>query len=150
DATGKALADAVANGAANAKKIAAGALTARRDEFFVPLENNLFRAAPAAGLFGGRQAYVNGVPTPAGVGTDLRTEVAVVDIGPEVQLIANPGESFPALMLGSPWGIETAGCPDRPNPPVPTWHARATYRFQVGLADDLIGYISPASSFSDQ
>src|SRR5204863_1067440 len=58
EATGTALADAVANGAANAKKIAAGALTARRDEFFVPLENNLFRAASAAGLFGGRQAYV--------------------------------------------------------------------------------------------
>ena len=150
DATGAALADAVASGAAAAKPVAAGAVSARRDEFFVPLENNLFRAASAAGLFGERQAYVNGVPTPAGIGTDLRTEVAVVDLGPDIQLIANPGESFPALMLGSPWGIETAGCPDRPNPPVPTWHARATYRFQVGLADDLIGYLIPAWGFSDQ
>ena len=29
-------------------------------------------------------------------------------------------------MLGSPWGIEDASCPNRDNPPVPTWHASAT------------------------
>jgi hypothetical protein len=53
-------------------------------------------------------------------------------------------------MLGSPWGIEDAECPNRPNPSVPTWHARAPYRFQVGLADDLIGYMIPAwAAFSD-
>jgi hypothetical protein len=33
---------------------------------------------------------------------------------------------------------------------VPTWHARAPYRFQVGLANDLIGYMIPAwAAFSD-
>jgi hypothetical protein len=50
--------------------------------------------------------------------------------------------------VGSHWGIEDAGCPERANPPVPTWHARARYRFQVGLADDLIGYLLPAWAFS--
>jgi len=50
-------------------------------------------------------------------------------------------------MLGSPWGIEDASCPSRPNPPVPTWHAHAKYRFQVGLGDDMIGYEKPAWSF---
>ena len=150
NATGAALADAVASAVAGTgmTELRPGAVDARRDEFFVPLENNLFKAASAAGLFGERQAYTAGVPTPAGVGTDLRTEVAVVDVGPDLQLLANPGEAFPALMLGSPWGVEDAGCPDRPNPPVPTWHGGAAFRFQVGLADDLIGYLIPAWGFS--
>ena len=50
-------------------------------------------------------------------------------------------------MLGGPWGIEDASCPNRENPPVPSWHARGKYRFQVGLGDDLIGYEKPAWSF---
>ena len=70
-----------------------------------------------------------------------------MDVGPDLQFIANPGEAFPALMLGGPWGIEDASCPNRENPPVPTWHASAKYRFQVGLGDDLIGYEKPPWSF---
>jgi hypothetical protein len=31
---------------------------------------------------------------------------------------------------------------------VPTWHARALFRFQVGLADDLMGYLIPAWGFA--
>ena len=31
---------------------------------------------------------------------------------------------------------------------MPTWHARAPFRFQVGLADDLIGYMIPAWGFA--
>ena len=46
----------------------------------------------------------------------------VVDVGPDLQLLANPGEAFPALMVGSHWGIEDASCPDRPNPPVVIKH----------------------------
>src|SRR5207249_11831073 len=57
----------------------------------------------------------------AGRGTTT-AEVAVMDVGPDLQFIANPGEAFPALMLGGPWGIEDASCPNRENPPVPTWH----------------------------
>jgi hypothetical protein len=33
---------------------------------------------------------------------------------------------------------------------VPAWHARATYRFNVGLADDMLGYLIPAWGFSTQ
>jgi hypothetical protein len=148
-ATGRALADAVAAKVQSATPLTAGKVDIRRDEFFVPLENNLFRAAAAAGLFGDRQTYLAGVPVgPAG--PDVRTEVGVVDVGPDLQLLANPGEAFPALMVGSHWGIGDASCPDRPNPPVPTWHARAAFRFQVGLADDLLGYLIPAWGFSTQ
>jgi hypothetical protein len=115
--------------------------------FFAPLENNLFKAAAAAGLFGKRQLYTDGVPT-GRTGHDLKTSVATVNVGPDLQFLANPGEAFPALMLGSPWGVDEVGCPERPNPPVPTWHAYAANRFQIGLADDMIGYEEPAWSFS--
>src|SRR3954451_23083377 len=57
-----------------------------------------------------------------------------------------PGEAFPALMLGSPFGVEDESC-DRPNPAVPVWHGRASFRFPVGLADDMIGYLIPAWGF---
>jgi hypothetical protein len=146
-ATGAALAGVTAAGVRRLSPIRPGAVRLRRTEFDVPLENNIFKAAAAAGLFGQRQTYTGGVAV-GQLGTDLRTSVSVVDLGPDLQLLANPGESFPALMVGSHWGIEDAGCPDRANPPVPTWHARATYRFQVGLADDLIGYLIPAWGFS--
>jgi hypothetical protein len=50
-------------------------------------------------------------------------------------------------MLGSPFGVEDESC-NRPNPAVPTRHSHAAYRFQVGLADDLIGYLIPAWGFA--
>ena len=144
--TGARIADHVADSLAGADPVAPGAVDGSRSEFCGPLENNLFKAAFEAGLFGERQGYTNCVPT-GRVGTEVHTSVAVLDVGPDVQFLGNPGESFPALMVGGPWGIEDASCPNRENPPVPTWHARARFRFQAGLADDLIGYEKPAWSF---
>src|SRR5581483_1954058 len=149
-ATGAAIADAVTHHLRDLEPVRAGAVTIERDEFFVPLENNLFRVAGAAGLFGDRMGYVEGVPVGPGLGNEFRTEVGVISVGPDVQLLANPGESFPALVFGSPWGIEDAGCPDRPNPPAPAWHATARWRFEAGLANDMIGYLLPAWGFSSE
>lgn len=148
-ATGEALANAVAGHLTSARPLRPGRVDIRRDEFYVPLENNLFKAAAVAGLFGDRQTFLAGVPV-GPLGPDVRSEVGVVDVGPDLQMLANPGEAFPALMVGSHWGVEDASCPDRPNPPVPTWHAEATYRFRVGLADDMLGYLIPAWGFSTQ
>jgi hypothetical protein len=148
-ATGEAFANAVAAQAGSAQRLRFGGLTFDRRQFDVPLENNGFRALAAAGVFDNRPSYTNGVYA-GRTGRDLRTEVSVFGVGPDLQLIANPGEAFPALMLGSPWGFEDAECPNRPNPAVPTWHARAAHRFQVGLANDLIGYLIPAwAAFTD-
>ncbi len=146
-ATGEALARAVAVDVTAARKLDPGPVSSRRDVFFAPLENNLFKAAAAAGLFAKRQLYTHGVAT-GRTGRDLKTSVATVNVGPDLQFLANPGEAFPALMLGSPWGINDAGCPERPDPPVPTWRAYASNRFQIGLADDMIGYQEPAWAFS--
>jgi hypothetical protein len=142
-ATGEAFAGAVAAQTPRAERLRFGPLLSERHEFDVPLENNGFRALAEAGVFDNRPTYTSG-QFAGRAGQDLRTEVGVLDVGPDLQLIANPGESFPALMLGSPWGIEDAECPNRPNPSVPTWQAHATYRFQMGLANDLIGYLIPA------
>jgi hypothetical protein len=146
EATGTSIADHVAAELANAQPVPLGAVGGSRTEFCVPLENNLFRAAFEAGLFGERQGYTDCQPT-GRAGNEVHTSVAVLDVGADLQFIVNPGEAFPGLMLGSPWGIEDASCPSQANPPVPTWHASAKYRFQVGLGDDLIGYEKPAWSF---
>jgi len=151
EATGNQIADEVAARLGNATPVRIGSVGGRRTEFCVPLENNFFRAFAQAGIFGERQTYTS-TPTggcePAGTaGQEVKTSVAVIDVGPDLQFIANPGEAFPALMLGGPWGIEDASCPNRENPPVPTWHAGAKHRFQVGLGDDLLGYEKPPWSF---
>ncbi|HEU4978440.1 MAG TPA: hypothetical protein VFT42_06060 [Solirubrobacteraceae bacterium] len=151
-ATGQAFADAVSAEAQQAVPLRTGAVTLRRVQFCVPLQNDGFLALDLAGVFGMRQAYAcapDGTPLAAlPSGNEFRTYVSVAAVGPDLQLIANPGEAFPALMMGSPFGKETESC-DRPDPPVPTWHARAPYRFQVGLADDMIGYMLPGWAFAD-
>jgi len=144
--TGNTIADDVAAALASATPVPVGPVGGERTEFCAPLENNLFRAAFEAGIFGERQGYTNCQPT-GRAGNEVHTSVAVLDVGSDLQFVVNPGEAFPGLMLGSPWGIEDASCPSLDNPPVPTWHAGAKYRFQIGLGDDLIGYEKPAWSF---
>jgi hypothetical protein len=145
-ATGEALADAVASEAPKADQVPFGALRFDRRELQVPIENNAFKAAFFAGLFGERPTYTAGQKTDK-AGTDARTFVSVLDIGPALQVVANPGEAFPALTIGGPHGIDEVTCPNRPNPAIPIWHAKGAFRFQAGLADDLIGYEIPPWAF---
>jgi hypothetical protein len=157
-ATGERFAALAGDAAAGATELSPGRVHLARRQICVPLENNGFLALAAIGEFGRRQGWVcnpsgrpiapipNGMGTPT-LSTQFRTFVSYADIGPDLQLIENPGEAFPALMLGSPFGVEDESC-NRPNPAVPTWHARGVYRFQVGLADDLIGYLIPAWGFA--
>jgi len=141
--TGVGLGNAVLGALPQAQDLAFGPIVADQIEFCVPLENNLFLAAGEAGLFGDRQLYTNCMPT-GRTGNEVLTGATVIDVGPDLQFVGHPSESFPALAVGSPWGIEEASCPDRPNPEVPAWHARARHRMEVGLANDLIGYLIPA------
>jgi hypothetical protein len=151
-ATGEALADAVRDQLPDAQRLDAGPLRFASQDLCVPIENNLFKAAAAAGLFGQRSTYVDAGGTCVAAATvpdSLMTSTATLDVGPDLQLLMNPGEAFPALVLGSPWGAEDVPpeCADRANPPVPTWPSHAAYRFQVGLADDMIGYEIPPWAF---
>jgi hypothetical protein len=145
-ATGEALADAVAAEAPKADRIPFGPLRFDRRELQVPVENNAFKAAFFAGLFGERPTYTGGQKS-GKAGTDVRTFVSVLDVGPALQVVSNPGEAFPALINGGPHGIDEVTCPNRPNPPVPIWRAHGAFRFQAGLVDDLIGYEIPAWAY---
>ena len=148
--TGEVFAAIVDQAASTAVPLSPGRVALHRVDYCVPLENNGFLGLYAAGDFGQRSAYVcdqSGKPvTPSPMGRDLRTYSSYADIGPDLQLLGAPGEDFPALMFGSPFGVEEESC-DRPNPAVPAWHARAAFRFPVGLADDMIGYLIPAWAF---
>ena len=148
--TGQVFADVVDKAARSAVQLSPGRVALHRTDYCVPLENNGFLGLYAAGDFGQRSSYVcdqNGKPvTPSPMGRDLRTYSSYAQIGPDLQLLGAPGEDFPALMFGSPFGQDEESC-DRPNPAVPAWHARSAFRFPVGLADDMIGYLIPAWGF---
>jgi hypothetical protein len=157
-ATGDQFAQLASDAAGSAVQLTPGPVTLTREQFCIPLQNNGFVLLAAAGEFGRRQAWActsDGTPVepiPNGsivptTGADFRTFVSVARIGPDMETLDNPGEAFPALMLGSPFSQSTESCP-RPNPAVPTWHANALFRFQVGLADDMIGYLIPAWGFA--
>jgi hypothetical protein len=159
-ATGQRFARIAQGAAAAATRLSPGPVTLTREQICVPLENNGFIALAAAGEFGRRPAYVctgydsgtpiapipNGSALPT-AGLDFRTFVSFADIGPDLQMIDNPGEAFPALMMGSPFGQSDESCP-RPDPAVPIWHSNALFHFQVGLADDMLGYLIPAWAFA--
>ncbi|MCA1831275.1 MAG: hypothetical protein ABR548_14610 [Actinomycetota bacterium] len=146
EAIGTELAKVVNENVGAALPLVGGDVDVARESFTVPLENQLFMAAFAAHLFPHK---LFGASTTPYTYPQMQTEVGIVNIGP-LQFLANPGEAFPALTKGSHWGIDE-GCSGRPNPPVPSWSSSADYRWDVGLADDMIGYESPAWSWdSDQ
>ncbi len=148
--TGEVFADLTEQAAKSAVALTPGAVSLHRSDYCVPLENNGFAALVSLGVFGQRQAYVcdaNEQPVSSSPnGHELRTYSSYADIGPDLQLMAAPGEAFPALMFGSPFGVEDESC-NRPNPAVPGWHAKSAFRFPVGLADDMLGYLIPAWGF---
>ncbi|TMK50187.1 MAG: hypothetical protein E6G59_10275 [Actinobacteria bacterium] len=147
--TGAALASSVVSALSSAETIAPHTLTAKIDRFVVPLQNQLFIAAFATGLFAHRTAATTSVcldashlPRPC-----FLTEVGMVDFGPQLQMLVNPGEAYPALIQGSPFGVEQMSCPGRAQPPVPAWHASAAHKLEMGLGDDMIGYEIPGPAW---
>jgi len=128
--------------------IEAGVITFARDKFDVPLHNQLFAAAFAGGLFADRHMAADGAAQGI-AGPAVATEVGLLNLGPDLQVLANPGEAYPSLVEGNPWGLEDAACPMRPEPlvgsaaAVPAWHATAAHHLEMGLADDMVGYEIP-------
>ena len=139
-ATGSDLAQDVLNALPSGQVVPPHALTFKRDIFDVPLQNQLFVAAFGGGLFAHRHADPTGS---CGADVCFSSEVGLIDFGPQLEVMVNPGEAYPAEVQGHPFGIDQISCPARPNPPVPTWHLAATHRFQMGLGDDMIGYEIP-------
>ncbi|MBV8194385.1 MAG: hypothetical protein JOY80_02535, partial [Candidatus Dormibacteraeota bacterium] len=115
-------------------------------QFTVPLQNQLFIAAFAGGIFAHRS------PTSATPCLDsnnvartcFQTEVGLIDLGPQLQMLVDPGEAYPSLIEGHPFGVEQISCPERAEPPTASWHATAAHKIEVGLGDDMLGYLIPA------
>jgi hypothetical protein len=126
--------------------VAPHALGAATSGFVVPLQNQLFIAAFAAGLFAHHTAATvqpcvdaEGAPR-----TCFATEVGLADFGPRLQMLVNPGEAYPALIDGHPFGREQISCPERAEPPTASWYATGAHHLEMGLGDDMLGYEIPA------
>jgi hypothetical protein len=160
---GKSVADTAAAALEGGRTVVPKTLKSQQTSLCVELENNLFKAAFAAGLFPDRGGYADAAcSTPeAKAPVFLKTNVGVVTLGP-IQLAYSPGEVFPFT--------ETRGFIDEKQMPFPTncfepehenyfcgtplpmtpWiSAEMTqpYRFLVGLGEDMIGYMFPPGNF---
>jgi hypothetical protein len=144
--TGNGLAIDVLGALASTEDIAPHAVTAGSAALTIPLQNQLFIAAFGAGIFAHRTAatVVPCVDAQGAPRTCFQTEVALLDLGPQLQMLTNPGEAYPALIQGHPFGKEQVSCPERAEPPTPVWHAGAAHKLQMGLGDDMLGYEIPA------
>jgi hypothetical protein len=162
-AYGRSMADAAASGlATGAKTVTPRELQSQSSAVCVRLQNNLFVAAAAAGLFPDRPLYADpactvGAQTSAGAGAIspppapasspgpqaaspgaapeyLKTAVGVVTLGP-VQLAYSPGEVFPFTELRGPI--------DASQMPFPTdCYNPATDDFQCGSPLPMTQWIS--------
>jgi hypothetical protein len=137
-------------------------LSARRDEVYLPVDNNGFQAMFMMGTIGSRNVYhydpsqpINDSNTP-----DVQSEVGLVDFG-SLKVLCLPGEWFPELFIGGYDGSDTPPNfplvdPANPNPPDLTRAPPGPYLEEVlagspgwvlGLANDQIGYVMPPEFF---
>jgi hypothetical protein len=119
-AYGQSVADAAASALEGGRTVAPTSLQSQQESLCVPLENNFFVAAYAAGLFPDRPRYSDAgctVPTstPSGAPSSppapggaaeaqanwLKTNVGVLTLGP-IQLAYSPGEVFPFTEVRGP------------------------------------------------
>ena len=101
-ATGERFASIASGAASDATRLSPGTVKLTRRQICIPLENDGFLALAAGGEFGKRQAWAcdpsgnpvapipNGFVAPT-TGVQFRSFVGYADIGPDLQLIDNPG-----------------------------------------------------------
>jgi hypothetical protein len=161
-AYGQSVADTASAALEGGRTVIPATLQAQQSPLCLELENNLFKAAFAAGLFPDRPAYAD---SSCSVGANspnyLKTGVGVLTLGP-IQLAYSPGEVFPFTEVRGP--IDEAQMPfptncyepisenffcGSPLPMTPWISAEMTqpYRFLVGLGEDMIGYMFPPGNF---
>jgi len=141
----------------------------RSKVIFVPLVNDHFRAAGAAGVFAGRKPlYTQGRLDLAtaerdfpdfgrrrvSTGHDVETEVDYLALKSGASIVAEvvtvPGEIYPELVNGGITRYPGADFPDAPFEPALREHLKSGYQFILGLANDELGYIIPRAEWDDQ
>lgn len=145
------------------------AIRIRQGKLFVPLQNDHFRIAEAAGVFAGRRPlYTNGsvdtstvekeIPGAGRVqfptGRDVETEVDYIQLRSGERIAAEmatvPGEIYPELTNGGMTRYPGADFPDAPFEPTLRAHLKAKYQFIFGLANDELGYLIPKSEWDER
>jgi hypothetical protein len=136
---------------------------------FVPLENERFRTAIAAGVFGTRRPlYTDGkadravegrnIP-PLGVvsyplGRDVETEVDYVGLLNGDHLIAEvatiPAEIYPELVNGGITRYPGADYPEAAPEPAVREYFHTRYQFIFGVTNDELGYLIPKAEWDAQ
>ncbi len=123
--------------------------------FFVPLDNALFGIGSQIGVIAGKTAYLDGQVVPrdatgaeiGGPGNEFQSEVYWLRIG-DGGFASAPGELFPYTYVRSFAGPDDEATPDPSWSPPPWIMARMNtrWRFVIGLADDMIGYMFPRTN----
>lgn len=150
---GKQLAKVADQALVNATTVNLTPLQFKRQEFYIPLANPLYKAGRTMGVLD-RDAYRwNGDPLKVGdklpprISTGeiaMQTEVSLLTFG-EVQIACIPGEIYPETVLGGTPDPADPGA-DFPSAPIePTIFSSmsAKHKMLFGLANDEIGYFVP-------
>lgn len=137
-------------------------LAARRDELYLPVENNGFQAMFLMGVLAHRQIYhydesqpVSGENVP-----EVRTQVSVVEVG-DLRLLFLPGEPLPELSIGGydgsatppdtsivdPYNVNPPDLAAAPPPPYLKEVLGGRFPWVIGLGNDQIGYVIPEAHF---
>jgi len=143
------------------------AVVFRSATFFLPLGNDRFRIAEAAGVLAGRkQLYSAGRLDPSTeertleqgqihfpIGRDLQSEVDYMQLKAGDRVLAEfvtvPGEIYPELVNGGITRYPGADFPDAPLE-TPLRHLlKSKYQFILGLGNDELGYMIPKCEWDE-
>ena len=154
---------------ASGEPAAVDSLVIRKAAVFVPLENDRFRVANAAGIFKGRKLlFTNGKLDTSvsekefpgsgtlkySTGQEMQTEVDYVQLLAQGRVVAEiatvPGEIYPELTNGGITRYAGADFPDAPFEPTLRERMKSRYPFVFGLGNDEIGYILPKAEWDNK
>lgn len=126
---------------AEAERPLAPRMRAARETFVVPLDNTVFLFYKFLGVLNQRA-----VPADSATGRGVETELNVLLLD-DLALALIPGEIFPELVVGGPYGdANPAGVNPRALRDIAREHGVEDLLI-VGLANDELGYIVPPSDF---
>ena len=143
---GTRVADLVGEAVKKARPASIDRIEFRESLIRIPLANDGFRTAVAAGLFKGRKTLNDDGTMTAPVGYVRLARGAT----PLVEAVLVPGEMYPELSVGGIQRYPGADFPDAPLEPPLKKMLRAPFRMLFGLAGDEIGYIIPKAEWDDR
>lgn len=165
---GTVLADLAERALTQAEPVSPDSLIFHSAVFTIPLENERFRAAHTAGIFGDRRPLYPEKGTDPSFGTsnkegkqvayatgqNIRTEIDYIELKAGHRLLAElltiPGEAFPEVVNGGVERYSGADFPDAAIETPLTALLSSRYQFILGLGNDEIGYIIPKAEWDEQ